>query len=515
MLSPLAGVVLEMVLAWRYGGSGTVDAYRTAYLLIGFGNQLFIAYLLPHIVVPMITDFRSRGEEEQGWRVAITTGHLLGGIGIFFALGICIYPTPVAEFLAPGLTGGALSEAITLLRFFSVALVLALWSGVITGILYVHRVFALSPLSQMLTNILVIAAVLASAKNRGSLALGIGVVFGFGAMFALHVFYLYRVAAKAGIRMSLALRPGRWRDIGKLLLTGVPLLVMLAATQFGTIIANRELSRLSIGTLARFGFAWKLMALVNFAPASLATVIFPAFSEAQAHERSAEFSRLIDKAVRMTLLLTVPISMVLYLLRGPLVRLLFGRGAMDEMGLQETMFLFGLALLQGPVANLTLLFQKVFFSLGNTRAPAIVSVLIALGLFALMPWAATIYGAGGVALTYAVVYWVSIAGLIGALYLAGVKLRNAELAGYSLAVLALSAGVLAPVWLIHQGFSAWGNPAPPKEILELTVCAILAGGVIKILAPLFRISEAEDLFEYMRWQLSRGARQLKGVQVRT
>lgn len=503
-----------MALAWRYGASGTVDAYRTAYLLIGFGNQLFIAYLLPHIVVPMITEFRARGDEEQGWRVAITAGHLLGAAGLLFAIVVCIYPSKVAHFLAPGLTGAALAETLTLLRFFSVALVLALWSGIITGILYVHRVFAISPLSQMITNFLVVAAVVVSSKNHSSMALGTGVVLGFGTMFGLHVHYLRRVAAKVGIRMRAALKPGRWRDLGKLMLTGVPLLVLLAATQFGTIIGNRELSRLSIGTLARFGFAWKLVALVNFAPSSLATVVFPAFSEAQA--QPAEFSRLVNKSVRMTLLLTIPVTAGLYLLRDPIVRLLFGRGAMEEAGIQETIFLFGLTLILGPVGNFALLFQKVFFSLGNTRAPAIVNVLTSIGLLALMPFAARHYGATGVALTYAAVFWLSIAFLIVAFRLEGLKLlHHAELLRYSIAILAFSVGTLLPIWLVHKAFYAFGKPTAPKEIAELFISAILACGIARKLAGLLQISEADDLYQYIRWQVLRGVSRFRTLQVRT
>ena len=47
--SPVAGLFLEITIAWRYATSSAVDAYRAAYLLINFGNLLATQYNVSNI----------------------------------------------------------------------------------------------------------------------------------------------------------------------------------------------------------------------------------------------------------------------------------------------------------------------------------------------------------------------------------------------------------------------------------------------------------------------------------
>jgi len=70
VLSPFSGLLMEMVLAWGYGASGVVDAFRIASLLLVLGNQLFFGYLLPHVTVPLFSEYRAQKDlntRDGGW----------------------------------------------------------------------------------------------------------------------------------------------------------------------------------------------------------------------------------------------------------------------------------------------------------------------------------------------------------------------------------------------------------------------------------------------------------------
>src|SRR5260370_39977364 len=77
LLTPMIGLGVESAVAWRFGVSPTVDAYRTAYLIINLGTTLFFGQFLPSVVVPLVAQHCAKGEEELGWRLALSLGQLI------------------------------------------------------------------------------------------------------------------------------------------------------------------------------------------------------------------------------------------------------------------------------------------------------------------------------------------------------------------------------------------------------------------------------------------------------
>ena len=134
------------------------------------------------------------------------------------------------------------------------------------------------------------------------------------------------------------------------------------------------------GTLAEFGYAWKLLALIGLLPAGLATVIFPAFSDAHARDNLAEFSRLVTRSFRMTLLPTLPLAAALFVQRSPLVSLMLGRGGMHDV---ETGQLFGICL-SGHRRALSAALCKVAFSM-RYQIPNYLCTNLGLAITGLVP----------------------------------------------------------------------------------------------------------------------------------
>ncbi len=66
-LSPIAGLGVEMALAWRFGASGIVDAFRIAALMIIFGQQLLRRRLGR-------SEWRSRGYSRLASSVTVAFG---------------------------------------------------------------------------------------------------------------------------------------------------------------------------------------------------------------------------------------------------------------------------------------------------------------------------------------------------------------------------------------------------------------------------------------------------------
>lgn len=497
VLSPLSGLLLEMALAWRYGASDTVDAFRVSSLLAGFGIQLFFGYLLPHVVVPMFSEYRAKGEEQEAWRLVFSLAAVLSVLTLLFIGWVWFDPGVLAELLGPGLTTSGHEQVMLLLRSFSLALLLMAWSGVVSGILYVQRIFWLSALAQIVPNSCVVLAV---AIDGSTAALAWGVVLGYAAMLGMFVWGLLHVGRNLRLDWAACLRPASAMALRRAMQLSWPLLAGILIGQWSVIVINRALSELPPGTLAEFGYAWKLLALVGLVPTGLATVIFPAFSEAHASGNAAEFSRLASRALRMTLLLTVPLAAMLIVERLPVISLIFGRGGMNAQHLKETASLFGILLLSAPASALLVTLNKLAFAMHDSKSSAAVSALSAVALTLLAGPIAKASGAIGV-------MWVlSLVSLGGTLLLAAFLIlryrivSGVELVRFLFVLGVLCAGVALAVMAVHALFAQYAVGSAVFAALELVLVGVVAIACSQVLSRLLGIAETGELWIYAKWQ---------------
>ena len=497
-LSPVAGLAVEISLAWKYGASGTVDAFRIAYLLIGFGSQIFVGYLLPHLVVPLIAERRANGREEDGWRLAISFGQLLAAAGLLFAAFVIVNPGPVCDILGPGLAGSARADALLMLRFFAVALAIVLWCGVITGILYLHGIFALSPFSQVICNLSLALGVLLIPAS-GSLAVAVGLTSGFAVMLFLHVRALARVSEQAGIRLSSVFRLSPWGEIGRLFLRGLPLLVIVVTIMWGYAAINSAMSRLPTGNLARYGYASKFMVVIIYASAGLTTVMFPALSKAAAARDSVKFSSLTARSIRMVLLITTPLTVIAYALREPMVRLMFDHGALGQAGVEDVSQMVAVLLWQAIPGNMNFLLLKVCFAQDDTRWPAAMSAISNLLLYLGMPLGMR-GGAAGILVVLDMVQWgIMISLLYHVMKVYGVRVSPV----FSLKTVALAAVAGVPAFFAHWLFRERETAGMLSHFAELAVGGVLTAPVVIFAARAFSFAEAREIAEYAGAQVRR------------
>lgn len=491
---------MEMVLAWHYGVSGTADAFRIASMVVLFGSQLFFGQLLPHVVVPLFSKYRANGLEHEGWRLGFSIALLLSLVSLTFITWVWFYPDALVRLLGPGLEASGREDASLLMRCFSLAFLLMIWSGVASGILYVYRVFWLSTIAQLLPNLFVILAIFIIGGQWGVDALAVGVLSGYSAMLGLFGYNLFR-RRESHIKLSTWLKLGPREGLLKALHLSLPLLLTIFIAQWGIVIINRTLSEMPSGTLAEFGYAWKLLALVNLVPTALATVIFPSFSDAYANNNSSEFSRLVTRAFRMTLLLTLPLTAVLFIERIPLVNLIFGRGEMSIMAVAETGQLFGILLIGAPASALSAALSKVAFSMQDTRTPAIVALISASAITALVPHVAETGGSNGVVWAFSAITWGGTLLMLGYQILHYRIMCVREVLRYFSLLMVLSVGVTLPVIAVRTLFESNVSMTPGFTLLETILAGLMFIVVGYFSSRLLGIHESSEIGNYIKWQI--------------
>ncbi len=156
----------------------------------------------------------------------------------------------------------------------------------------------------------------------------------------------------------------------------LPRTVGLAVVQLNFLINTILASRLGPGSLAALNYAWLLMLLPEgiFAQA-IATAAFPTFSALAARQQHAEMRRTLASTLRAVLYLTIPASLGLFILRVPVIQLLFQRGRFDLGSTEAVAWALQFYAL-GLFAHATVeIVTRAFYALHDTATPVIVGVL--------------------------------------------------------------------------------------------------------------------------------------------
>jgi putative peptidoglycan lipid II flippase len=249
-------------------------------------------------------------------------------------------------------------------------------SGLVMGILNAHQVFLLPALAPAMYSIGMILGTTLLPEVWGIRRLAFGVVAGALMHLLVQVPRLLRLRERT-YRLYLGLRDKAVLEVFRLM---GPRLLGVAVVQLNFIVNTIIALGQPAGSVSAITFAFSLMLMPQMAVAQSAAIAsLPTFSAQVARGELDEMRHSLASTLRAVLLLAIPASVGLILLRTPLVALLYQRGAFSARSTE----LVAWALLwyaAGLVGHtLVEILSRAFYALHDTRTPVIVGV-IAMGL---------------------------------------------------------------------------------------------------------------------------------------
>ena len=492
--SPMAGVFGEITLAWRFGASDLMDAYRSISLLLNFGSAFLFAQILPHLLIPAFCELRAKNSEDAAWQFSFSMGAAIGIATSIAAGWAALNPGLTVDILGPGLSVGARAKAGQLVAPFAFALVLMTWSGVMNGVLQNYDVFIVLPLSQMLGNVLLAVVVVFSTTGNGTAYIGAAVLAGAILTAVIHLFWLLSIRRRRRLRGSIGVSRSALDRLWKWGRLGWPLVLLFIAQQWSIVAYNRAFSTLTPGTVATVGYSTKMLMLATLVPTSLATILFPGLSDAVARGDEGQAKRLFDRFLRMILFLCIPVIPLLWALRLDMVKILFGHGAMGAGDAKAIADLFALFLLSAPAFPLIGILLKLFYARHDTKTPVLVGCAAAVVAICLAPTAARLGNLRGVAMAWNLTNWLNAGGLLaaqawmyGVVSLPNLLRHTGKLAAISgcLAAIALARSSIGPETVA---------PAITADAITIAASAL----ALSLLARTQRVPEGAEVIAYLR-----------------
>jgi putative peptidoglycan lipid II flippase len=325
LLSRILGVVREMVIASKFGVGVEVDAYGIAFQLPDLLYFLLSSGALSAAFIPVFTEFMTRGEEKEAWRVFSIVGTFIFGVLVVLIVVCEVLAPHLLPLVAPGVLKNRelFDLSVLLTRVVLPAQMFFLIGGLVMATLYSRQHFVTPALGPIIYNVGIICGGLFLAGRLGIVGLGWGVLVGsFVGNFLLQIVVVRRFGAS--FRPSLYLRHPGVVKVGKLAL---PVMLGLSLPYVDVIINRAFASTLGEGAVAALNYANRLMQmpLGVFAQAS-AVALFPTLAAQAARKEMSELRAGLNFGIRGVFFLTVPSSVLMIVLATPIVRMLFQHG---------------------------------------------------------------------------------------------------------------------------------------------------------------------------------------------
>jgi putative peptidoglycan lipid II flippase len=501
-LSRIAGLIRDRIFAHYFGNSDAADAFKAAFRIPNFLQNLFGEGVLSASFIPVYAGLLARKEEKEARKVAGAVAALLAlTTSLLVLLGVLATPYLI-DAIAPGFHGEKRQLTIQLVRILFPGAGLLVFSAWCLGVLNSHRRFFLSYTAPVLWNAAMIATLWIFGARYAQYPLAQILAWGSVVGSALQVAVQLPVVLGLlrGFHFTLNFGAANIRTVVR---NFAPVFVSRGVVQISAFIDALLASLLPGGAVAALAYAQTLYTLpVSLFGMSVSAAELPAMSGALGaqDEVAAVLRARLNSGLRQIAFFVLP-SVVAFLVLGDvIVAAIYRSGRFTE---DDVIYVWGI--LAGATVGLlasTLgrLYASTFYALRDTRTPlrfAVIRVLLTtiLGyLFALpLPHLLGIpprWGVAGLTISAGISSWVEFVLLRRALVR---RIGPSGLPAIFLAKLWGAAAVAAAgAWALHY---ALGRRSPiPAAIVILG----LYGAMYFAAAMLFKLPEARALFGHAR-----------------
>lgn len=375
-LSRILGLVRDYFVARYFGASGLTDAFLVAFRIPNFLRRLFGEGAFSQAFVPILADVKAKHDELEVQNVINHIGTKFLTILVVLTVIIVVIAPVVIFIFAWGFYFDAdpfkFSLASDMLRITFPYLLLISLTAFAGSILNTYDKFAVPAFTPVLLNVSIIlcAIYLSEHLDTPIMALAWGVLIGGVIQLFFQIPFLLK------IKKMPRLVSGKHEAVKTLRKRLLPALFGVSVSQINLLIDTMIATALVSGSVSWLYYSDRLLelplALIGIA---LATVALAKLSHHFANKDEDKFTRTVDYALKIGLILGMPACMGLVLLAEPLIVTLFQYGEFNAFAAHQS----SLSLVAYSAGLMAFIMVKVlapvFLSRGDTKTPVKVGVI--------------------------------------------------------------------------------------------------------------------------------------------
>jgi len=372
LLSKILGLLRDRLLAGNFGAGQEMDIYAAAFRVPDLVYNILIAGGIVVAFLPLFSEYFLKNREEA-WKMVNYVLNVFLFLLILCSVVLFIFAPWLIEFIVPGFDIQSKALTITLTRLMLLSPIFFGISSIFSGVLHYFNRFLVYSLAPILYNLGIIFGILflAPYQNWGIFGVGLGVVLGA----FLHLGIQLIPAFNCGFHYKW-LFDFKYPAIKRIFTLMVPRTIAIAGQQINLIVITAIASTITTGSIAVFYYSNNIQHLpIGIIGISFATATFPLLSKTWANGQKKEFLQSFSSSFRQILFLIVPASVLMFILRAQVIRIILGTGQFGWWETRLTAACLGLFCLSIFATALIPLIARAFFAFQDTKTPTLISVI--------------------------------------------------------------------------------------------------------------------------------------------
>ena len=492
MISRVLGFARDILIANILGASAVADAFFVAFKYPNFFRRLFAEGAFNAAFVPLFSGLLATGGRSEAKAFAEGTFAVLS-CALLFVVAAFEIAMPWAMYaIAPGFAADPekFQLAVTLTRITFPYLLFISLVSLMGGVLNSLDRFAAAAATPIILNVSLITALIGLARFTDTP--GHALAWGVAAAGIAQFLWLYLVLHGAGMGLKFR-RPRLTPKVRRLLKLMVPGAIGAGVVQINLLVDVLIASFLPSGSISYLYFADRVNQLpLGVIGVGVGTALLPLLSRQIRSEEAAAALDSQNRALEIALLLTIPAAAALMVISGPVILVLFGRGAFAAPEVEAASMALAAYAAGLPAYVLIKVLTPGYFAREDTVTPVKIAsicvvVNLVLNLVLMGPFAHV-----GIAVATAIAAWINAALLAGGLKRRGHLVIDDRLKS-RLPRIALAAVVMTVCLVL--GAMALAGPLAGAEVPRIGALVGLVAGGIVIYGACAQLSGAADLKE--------------------
>ena len=483
----------ESLFASIFGVSAQADAYTVAIQV----PEIIFAIVwdsIHAIVIPLYSDkiYNEGKQKADSFLSTLLLSIILLAIAVVTVLEV--FANQIIFLFSPGLPQAVHYLATELYRYVMPMVIFEAVIRVSIGVMNVHKQFILPKALGCIRNVVVIVFLLVFTSRFGILASIFGLLTGV----VLESFVSF-AATKRNVKYGVCFN---YKDpsLRKALYMALPVAAGTGISDLNLLVDKMIASFLESGSIISLNYAGKLSGLVDrLILSNIGTLLYPEFSKLAAEANLQKMIEVFLKAIKISIIIGVPIIFGGFALNSEIVSVAFARGAFDKEAVPLVANLFFIYLGGSFFTTIRTLAVRAFMAIKDTKTP-LYNSLIGIGVNIILNLILShLLGAIGLA----------VASLISALIISSILLRQVSI---KIAHVNYSELLVVSFKCVLSGLAMTLAVLGVKEILYLTnstdslffsalliIMGIVIGAIIYIAAlKMLRVKELDFLFARLK-----------------
>ncbi len=391
VLSNAVGLVRQILVSRAFGTGDAYDAFVAASRYPDLIFYLIAGGALASSFIPVFTSFLEAKDRAAAWKLTSAIINLVILVLAAVSFVSALFPLQVVHYiLAPDFSPEKQQLTASLMRILLIAPTIFGVSGVVMGALNAHQRFLLPALASTMLWIGYIIGLLFFVPRLGIFGLAWGAVLGACLHIGIQLPQFVRLP-EWHFSFSLGLGNPALREV--LLLMG-PRLLGVGVVQLNFLVNTIIASGQPEGSVSSLTYAFMIMTMPEVAIAqAIAIAALPTFSSQVARGELNEMRHSLASTLRGILLLSLPATLGLILLRQPIIALMYQHGEFDAHSTDMVAWAL-LWYTAGLVGHCVVeILSRAFYALHDTKTPVFVgaaamtlNILFSFGFSSLFTW---------------------------------------------------------------------------------------------------------------------------------